>query len=118
MDETSNLTLYLIGLAIGVGVALAGGLVEYLLHLRRDREPRFGMPGCIVYVIGGLILGGIAAVIVSLIYTGSIGPALIMGVGVMTGFYGGFSLLVGLWFLIESLRPAEDSSTSSDSSLP
>lgn len=118
MEETSNLTLYLIGLAIGVGVALAGGLVEYLLHLRRDGEPRFGMPGCIVYVIGGLILGGIAAVVVSLIYTGSIGPALIMGVGVMTGFYGGFSLLVGLWFLIESLRPAEDSSTSTDSTLP
>lgn len=118
MDQTSDLTLYLIGLIIGAGIALAGGLAEYLLHLRRDGEPRFGMPGCIVYVIGGLILGGIAAVIVSLMFTGSIGPALIMGVGVMTGFYGGFSLLVGLWFLIESLRPAGDSSTQSDSPLP
>lgn len=118
MAETSNLILYLIGLAIGIVVALAGGLVEYILHLRRDEEPRFGVPGCIVYVIGGLVLSGIAAVIVSLVYTGSIRPALVVGVGVMTGFYGGFSLLVGLWFLLESLRPAEDTAMSSDSSHP
>ncbi len=118
MAGTSNLTLYLIGLAIGIGVALVGGLIEYLLHLRRDGEPRFGVPGCIVYVVGGLVVGGVVAIITSLLLAGSIGPALIVGVGVMTGFYGGFSLLVGLWFLAESLRPSEDSSQQTDSSQP
>lgn len=118
MAETSNLTLFLIGLAIGIGVALAGGLIEYVLHLRRSREPRFGVPGCLVYTAGGLILAGIVAVLGSLILTGGIASALIMGLGVMAGFYGGFILLVSLWLLLETLRPASDKALPSDSPLP
>lgn len=118
MAETSNLTLFLIGLAIGVVVALAGGLIEYVLHLRRHREPRFGVPGCLVYTIGGLILAGIVAIAASLIMTGGIKPALYMGLGVMAGFYGGFILLVSLWLLLETLRPSADQAVSSDSPLP
>ncbi len=115
---TSNLDLFLIGMAIGVVVALAGGLIEYALHLRRNREPRFGVPGCLVYTIGGLILAGIIAIAASLVLTGGVGPALFMGLGVMAGFYGGFILLVSLWLLLETLRPASDKAVSSDSSLP
>lgn len=117
MTGTGNLGLYLIGLAIGVGVALVGGLVEYILHLRHDGEPRFGVPGCVVYVVGGLVLGGIVAIIVSLVYAGSIRPALVIGMGVLTGFYGGFAFLIALWFLLESLRHPKDVPISSDSSL-
>jgi len=117
MAETSNLTLFLTGLAIGIVVALGGGLVEYALHLRRHREPRFGVPGCLVYTIGGLILAGIVAIVASLILTGGVGPALYMGLGVMAGFYGGFILLVSLWLLLETLRPSGDKAVSSDSSL-
>ncbi len=116
--ETSNLTLFLIGLAIGVAVAVAGGLVEYVLHLRRDRRPRFGAPGCLVYTIGGLILAGIIAMIVSWVITGGFAAALFTGLGVMAGFYSGFIVLVGLWLFLETLHPVDDTAASSDSSLP
>jgi hypothetical protein len=118
MAESSNLTLFLTGLAIGVAVALVGGLVEYGLHLRRQRGPRFGVPGCLVYTIGGLILAGIVALIVSWFMTGGIGPALVIGLGVMAGFYGGFILLVSLWLLLETRRTAADRGAPPDSPLP
>lgn len=115
MVEISNLSLFLIGLA--VGVAVAGGLVEYVLHLRRNREPRWGVPGCLVYTIGGLILTGVIALIASFILTGGFGAALFVGLGVMAGFYGGFIVLVSLWLLLETLRSPADETISSDSSL-
>lgn len=116
--EISNLTLFLIGTVLGIAVAIVGGLVEYILHLRRNREPRFGVPGCLVYVVGGLIVAGVLAVIASFIITGGIGAALIMGLGVMAGFYGGFILLVSLWLLLETLRAPAEKPLPSDSSLP
>lgn len=117
MAEISNLSLFLIGLAVGVAVAVAGGLVEYVLHLRRDRGPRWGVPGCLVYTIGGLILTGVIALLASFILTGGFGAALFMGLGVMAGFYGGFIVLVSLWLLLETRRPPGDEPVSSDSSL-
>lgn len=121
MTINTNTTLFLIGLAIGGSVAILGGAIEYLLHLRRNREPRFGMPGCLVYAVGGLILAGIAAIITSLVLTRQISPALIMGAGVLTGFYAGFIILVGLWFLIDSRRPETaglENELSPDKTLP
>jgi hypothetical protein len=115
--ETSNLHLFLFGLAAGVGIAVVGGLIEYLLHLRRDRGPRFGVPGCLVYTIGGLILAGIVAIGISLYLTGGVAPALFVGLGVMAGFYGGFILLVSLWLLLETMRPSAAGPAASDSSL-
>lgn len=118
MAESSNLTIFLTGLAIGVVVAVTGGLVEYALHLRRQRGPRFGVPGCLVYTVGGFILAGIIAMIASWVITGGFGAALFMGLGVMAGFYSGFIVLVGLWLFLETLRPVDDGVASSDSSLP
>jgi hypothetical protein len=114
MAENLSLTYFLIGLALGSGVAFAGGIIEYVLHLRRRGQPRAGAPSCLLYAAGGLILTGIAAVGASLLATGGIKPALIMGAGVLTGFYGGFILLVGLWFLIDALHPTVDESARSD----
>ncbi|MFO7663579.1 MAG: hypothetical protein R6X18_13435 [Chloroflexota bacterium] len=114
-----NAILFILGLILGVGVAAIGGLVEYFLHLRRNREPRFGVPGCLVYTVGGLVLAGLAAIVTSFIVSGSIVPALIMGAGVLIGFYGGFILLVGLWFFIDarsSQVPSHDDGLSADKS--
>ncbi len=102
------MTYFLAGLGIGAFVALAGGLIEYVLHLRRGQMPRSSVPGCLVYAVGGLVLAGIVAIAASFVLTGGIGPALYMGVGVMSGFYGGFILLVSLWLLLESIRTADD----------
>ena len=110
LADSSNPRLFLIGLLIGVVVAVAGGLVEYVLHLRRKREPRFGVPGCLVYTVGGLIVAGMVALVASFVLTGGIGPALIMGLGVMAGFYGGFILLVSIWLLLET-RPGREETT-------
>jgi len=118
MDQSSNLTLFLIGLAIGTGTAVLGGVVDFVLHLRRQREPSFGVPGCLVYTIGGLILAGVAAIITSLVMTGSIGPALVIGGGVLLGFYGGFIVLVGLWFARENARAKAEGPLPSDPSTP
>lgn len=101
MTISSNSSLFFIGLLIGVLVALGGGLFEYLLHLRHNRTPFTGMPSCLLFTIGGLVLAGLGATITSLLLTGAILPAFILGVGVMAGFYGTFMLLVGAWLLLD-----------------
>lgn len=118
MNEISNLTLFLIGLAIGGGVAILGGLVDYALHLRRNREPRFGVPGCLVYTVGGLILAGVVAIIVSFMTTGGPLPALVMGAGVIAGFYAGFILMVVAWLVRDNARTAPETRVPSDPTLP
>lgn len=118
MAENQNLTFFLIGLAIGGGSALVGGVTEYILHLRRHGQPRSEVPGCLLYAVGGLVLAGIVALVVSLIVTGGLVPALVMGAGVMTGFYSGFILLVGIYFLLDAIRPAAEEPASSDSITP
>lgn len=115
MTITGNSTLFFVGLLVGVLVALAGGLVEYFLHLRRNRTPFTGLPSCLLFAIGGLALAGIAALITSLIITGEAWPALVMGLGVMTGFYGTFMLSVGLWLLWDSRSTTGERPLPSDS---
>jgi hypothetical protein len=105
VDLGSNSSLFLIGLGLGLLVALGGGVVEYVLHLRRDQLPVARVPGCLLYTVAGLILAGLVAVIASLLLTGGIWAALIMGAGVLLGFYGGFIVLVALWLLIDSRTP-------------
>ncbi len=115
MTATSNTSLFVIGLLVGVVVALAGGAVEYLMHLRHNRSPFTGLPSCLLFTIGGLVLAGIAAIITSLVLTGGAWPALILGFGVMTGFYGAFMLLVGLWLFMDSRGATADDPVPVDS---
>jgi hypothetical protein len=123
VNLSSNSSLFLVGLGIGFLVALVGGAVEYRLHLRRDQMPVARVPGCLLYTIAGLIFAGIVAVVASLFLTGGVWAALVMGVGVLAGFYGGFILLVVLWLAIDRRRapahpPAEPSAPSEAVSLP
>ena len=74
------------------------------------------MPGCLVYTVGGLIVAGVVAIIVSIITTGGPGPALLMGAGVLTGFYAGFILMVLIWLARDNMRAPAEKRLPSDSS--
>jgi hypothetical protein len=84
MSLNTNLTLLIIGTGIGLGIALIGGVAEYWLSLRSDTadEPR-KLPGCLIFVIGFLTLAGIVSTVASFLINGAIGPALILGAGVL-----------------------------------
>ena len=98
----SNGSLFLIGIGIGLSIAFIGGLVEYWLNLRPGvAQSESRRPGCLLYVAGGLAVAGIIAMIASAILNGGVGDALIVGAGVLTGFYSGFIGLFCLWFLLE-----------------
>jgi len=90
--------LFFIGIGIGIAIALIGGAVDYWLS-RTQRNPRRSnhLPGCIMYVAGALGLVGLLAIIISLILIGSVLPAIILGAGVLLGFYSGFALLLLLY---------------------
>lgn len=99
--HTNNL-LFLISFGFGLGVALIGGLIEYWTNLRPGAAKNFRQrPSCLIFVGGGLAVAGIIAMIASAILNGTIGGALIVGAGVLVGFYSGFIILFGLWFLLE-----------------
>lgn len=104
MDWNASGSLFLIGGSIGFSVALLGAAADYWLHLRRGTAPARGMPGCLVYTIGGLVLAGIVALAASLLLTGGVWPALILGAGVLAAFYLGFIVLFLLWVLVEHRR--------------
>lgn len=102
MSLSPNSTLLLIGTGIGLGIAAIGGFVEYWTSLRsKGNEAQHRLPGCLFYVAGGLALAGIIAIVASFLFNGSIGPALIVGAGVLGGFYIGFVLLFILWLVVE-----------------
>ena len=101
MSLSPNLELLLIGCGIGLGIAAVGGFTEYWISLRRDEyEGQQRLPGCLFYVVGGLAVAGIMAMATSVLAGKGIMPALIVGAGVLGGFYTGFICLFILWFLI------------------
>lgn len=96
-----NTTLFVIGAGVGLVVAVAGAVVEYWLNLRHAVDGQRTLPGCMLYVSGGLALAGVVALVASLLLTGGIRAALVMGAGVLGGFYAGFAVLLLAWVLIE-----------------
>ena len=92
--------LFFIGIGIGIAIALIGGAVDYWLS-RTHRNPRRTnhLPGCIMYVAGVLGFAGLLAIIISLILIGSVIPAIVLGAGVLLGFYSGFALLLLLYLV-------------------
>ncbi len=102
MSVSPNLTLLLIGAGAGLTVALIGGLVEYWVSMRANGSAvQHRLPGCLFYVSGGLALAGIIAIAASVLFNRGIEPALVIGAGVLGGFYLGFAFLFALWFLVE-----------------
>jgi len=97
-------SLFYIGLGIGLGLALIGALIDTWLGWRdQTLERARKVPGCMVYMGGLLGLAGIVALIVSFLTSGSLGPALLLGAGVLGGFYAGFTLLIVLYLLLKLL---------------
>jgi hypothetical protein len=102
MDLSPNLILLIAGTIVGLLIALIGGIAEYWFSFRSDADGEFNrLPGCLLYVIGGLALAGIFSIAFSFLFTGGIRTALILGAGVLGGFYVGFIFLFLLWLLLE-----------------
>jgi purine-cytosine permease-like protein len=99
-------SLFLIGVGIGIAIAIIGGLVDYWLGKRnRNPDDSRNLPGCMLYLAGILGLAGVIAIVVSLIFTGGIGPAIVLGAGILGGFYAGFAILIFLYLLVQRFWP-------------
>ncbi len=97
-----NWQSFLIGLMIGFVSAIVGGVVEYLLVRQRgDEQPQETerLPGCMLLISGSLGGAGMLAIAFSLLVSGEVIRMLVTGLGVGTGFFGGFILMMLLWFL-------------------
>ena len=116
MDWSAGTTLFGGGALLGLAAALSGALIDYGLNLRRaSTQKHNGLPGCIFYVVGGLVFTGIAALGASLLLTGGLRAALIVGAGVFAGFYAGFAILLLLWYFITPPPAAPLPTSNSDS---
>lgn len=103
---SGDTTLFRLGLQAGLALSLIGAVIEYLLARRRTQSGfSRQLPGCLLYMAGGLALLGAIALLVSFILNGSIGPALFLGAGVLGGFYLGFALLFLGYLLLKSFWP-------------
>lgn len=94
--ELNNQTMVLGGTLFGLLVAAAGGWIDYRVRLRKpDLAPR--VPALLMPV--GALLGflGLIAVALSLVFTGGIKPAVVIGIGVGIGFNIGFGVLFVLY---------------------
>ena len=80
-------------------MAFLGASADFVLYLRKDQPRPEGKPIIMISIALILAIMGALAMIVLLLLTGKMGPSLIMGFGVMTGFYSGFILLTILWVL-------------------
>ncbi|MCA9928867.1 MAG: hypothetical protein KC419_10335 [Anaerolineales bacterium] len=93
----------LLGGMIGLASAVIGAIIDYRILQRRraqETEESSGPPGCIFIVSGTLGLLGLCVIAVSLVVQ-SLGRALVAGLGVMLGFFGGFLLMLLLWMLLQ-----------------
>ncbi|WP_420641569.1 hypothetical protein [Candidatus Leptofilum sp.] len=95
-----NLQAFLIGLAIGLVSSVIGAVVEYLIVRQRGNttEETERLPGCMLLISGGLGGVGLLAIGFSLLTSGEVVRMLITGVGVGVGFFGGFVIMMLIWF--------------------
>ena len=91
---TNHAVIYfLIGGGIGLVSAIIGAFVDYSVGRKRGDAENDGRPGCMFIAAGGLGFVGLIAFLLSLLFTGTIRPALMMGLGVTSGFFIGFAVL-------------------------
>ena len=99
MDLATNTGQLLAGAVFGFVVALLGGALDYRRLRSRDADRATGAPPLIMIAAGLLAFLGLVAFAVSLIVTGGIGPAVVMGIGVGIGFNCGFGVLFLLYMM-------------------
>jgi hypothetical protein len=92
--------LFFLGLSLGLLSALVGAALDYLLYVRHAQQRPHHRPSIIL--ASALLLGamGVVALPLSLFLAGSFGPAFVMGIGVLAGFYFGFIVLISAWVMI------------------
>lgn len=96
----SNSSVFLIGIGIGMSIAVLGAIVDYWLSNRNNTAQQARqLPGCMLYIAGALGLAGGLALVISFIMSGSLAPALVLGAGILSGFYAGFAALILLYLL-------------------
>lgn len=86
------------GVIFGLAVAMLGGWADYR-RMRGNPDAHTELPPLIMPVAGILSLFGLVAFAVSLVVTGSLRPAAVIGLGVGLGFTGGFAVLFLLYLL-------------------
>ncbi len=93
---TENLTFFLIGGGIGLISAIVGAILDYFVIQRRGEPERSELPGCMFIASGSLGFAGMVALLLALLFAGTIRVAVVMGLGVLSGFFLGFvALFVG-----------------------
>ncbi|MBK8987521.1 MAG: hypothetical protein IPM39_15830 [Chloroflexi bacterium] len=103
---TDNLTYFLVGGGIGLISAVVGAFVDYFVGRRRRNDEEDHPPGCMLVITGILGVIGLAAMAVSLLFGGMVRIAVVIGLGVLSGFFVGFAVLfVGA--LVSSGRGSE-----------
>lgn len=90
---TDDLTFFLIGGAIGLFSAVVGAIFDYYVNQPRNQRQENEPPGCMFIVAGSLGFAGLIAIVLSLLFTRSIRMAAVTGLGVLLGFFIGFSVL-------------------------
>lgn len=93
---------FLIGGLIGLSSAVIGALVQYWISRKGTETSPNELPGCIYLVIGALGFTGVVATIFSLLWTGGVRTALVIGAGVFLGFFAGFMVMFVLWIVVDS----------------
>ncbi|HSO27945.1 MAG TPA: hypothetical protein VLS48_07725 [Anaerolineales bacterium] len=99
---------------LGVGIGVAGsalGAAADLTYARLTQQARLPSGGLLLVIASILnTVAGVAAIVYSLLQTGSIRLALLIGLGVFTGFAIGFLVLAGILIFISG-REDENSSS-------
>lgn len=100
-------TPYLFGFLIGTLGSILGAGID-LFYSRRNRR-NASTSGFLLLIAGGLntILGA-ASILLSILLTGSIRIALIIGLGVLTGFVLGFLIIALISILATKVNPTID----------
>lgn len=83
---------------MGATSAIIGAILDFLLAQRRHPDAN-RLPGCMILLSGALGVAGIVSLLAGLLL-GVFGRALLMGVGVSSGFLLGFLVMTAMWFMV------------------
>jgi hypothetical protein len=100
---SENLNMFMIGGGIGLVCAGLGAFVDFMVSRRRGAEENH-LPGCMLLMTGALGFVGVVMLGVSYLFYQTFSPAFWMGVGVMAGFFLGFTFLFFAALLISSRK--------------